>query len=180
LPRLGGLTGLRLVGEHEARFARVCVANTGLPTGDQVASDEFLQWRSFSQEVEVFPTDGIIDMATTTTLAPEVVAAYDAPYPDESYKAAARAFPPLVPVTADNPANQANREAWTVLSKFEKPFLTAFSDSDPISAGGEKIFLKKVPGTAGQPHTTIRDAGHFLQEDKGEEIAAILCTWMKG
>lgn len=176
----GGLTGLRLVAEHPERFARVCVANTGLPTGDQKPSDAFLQWRTFSQEVEVFPTGGIIEMATATALSPEVIAAYDAPYPDESFKAGARAFPPLVPASPDNPASDANRAAWEVLREFQKPFLTAFSDSDPITAGGDKIFLEKVPGTKGQPHTTIVGGGHFLQEDQGEQIAKGLIAWMAG
>ena len=113
-------------------------------------------------------------------LSPEVVAAYDAPFPDESYKAGARQFPTLVPVTPDDPAAQPNRDAWAVLRRWEKPFLTAFSDSDPIMAGLDGVFRKLVPGTAGQPHTTIEGGGHFLQEDKGEQLADAVIAFIQG
>jgi len=174
----GGLIGLRLVAEHPERFARVVTANTMLPTGDQPAGEAFLGWRKFSQEVPAFPVGGIVDMATTTTLPPEVVAAYDAPFPEERYKAGARQFPLLVPITPDDPAAAANRAAWDVLARFEKPFLTAFSDSDPITHGGDAVFQARVPGTRGQPHTTIAGAGHFLQEDKGEELAGVVADFI--
>lgn len=174
----GGLIGLRLVGEHPERFARVVAANTFLPTGDTPAGDAFMQWRQFSQEVETFPAGGIVSMATVNDLAPEVVAAYDAPFPDESYKEGARQFPVLVPITPDDPAAAANRAAWEVLSKWEKPFLTAFSDSDPITRGGDAAFQAKVPGTRGVAHTTIAGGGHFLQEDQGEALARAVVTFM--
>jgi haloalkane dehalogenase len=103
-----------------------------------------------------------------------VIAAYDAPFPDESYKAAARIFPSLYPDGEDHPSNIANKIAWEVLRSWKKPFLTAFSDSDPITAGSDKYFQREVPGADGQAHTTIIDGGHFLQEDKGEEFAAIV------
>ena len=95
------------------------------------------------------------------------------------YKEGARIFPSLVPITPDDPASNANREAWKVLLKFDKPFLTAFSDSDPITGGGDRIFLEKVPGTKGQPHTTIKGGGHFLQEDRGEEFARVIAEFIK-
>jgi len=167
----GGLIGLRLVAENPNRFSRVVAANTMLPTGDHAPGDAFLKWQKFSQEVPVFPTGQIINGATTTDLPPEVIAAYDAPYPDESYKAGARQFPLLVPVKPDDPASEKNRAAWEVLSTWEKPFLTAFSDSDPVTAGGDKIMQKLIPGTHGQPHTTINNGGHFLQEDQGLVLA---------
>jgi haloalkane dehalogenase len=109
----------------------------------------------------------------------EVVAAYNAPFPDESYKEGARIFPSLVPTTPDDPSAPANREAWKVLSAFKKPFLTAFSDGDPITRGGDRLFKERVPGAAGQPHTTIEGAGHFLQEDKGETFAEVIVAFMK-
>lgn len=170
----GGLLGLRLLSAEPDRFAAAVVANTFLPTGDVEPSDAFLNWREFSQTVPEFPVGGIIKGATVSELPPDVVAAYDAPYPDESFKAGARQFPTLVPVTPDDPESQNNRDAWKVLARFEKPFLTAFSDQDPITAGGDKYFQKVVPGCKGQQHVTIQEGGHFLQEDKGEELAELV------
>lgn len=175
----GGLLGLRLVAEHADRFARVCAANTMLPTGDHQASEAFMSWKNFSQEVPEFPCGGIIKGATTTDLSPAVIDAYNAPYPDESYKEGARQFPTLVPVTPDDPASDVNRAAWQQLSQFNKPFLTAFSDSDPVTAGGDKIFQKLVPGCAVQSHTTIENGGHFLQEDQGEALAGVLIKFIR-
>jgi haloalkane dehalogenase len=170
----GGLIGLRLVAQNPDRFARVVAANTFLPTGDAEPSEAFLNWRKFSQEVPEFPTGNIINGATTTDLAPEIIAAYDAPYPDESFKAGARQFPTLVPASPDNPASESNRAAWEVLKKWDKPFLTAFSDSDPVTAGGDEGFKALIPGCKGQAHTTIENGGHFLQEDQGERLAEVV------
>jgi haloalkane dehalogenase len=170
----GGLIGLRLVAEHPERFARVVAANTGLPTGDFNPGEAFLKWREFSQTTPVFAVGNIIQGAVASQLPPEVVAAYDAPFPDESYKEGARQFPTLVPVTPDDPAAAANRSAWQSLAQFRKPFLTAFSDKDPITRGGAAIFQKLIPGCADQPHTTIENGGHFLQEDQGEALARVV------
>jgi haloalkane dehalogenase len=175
----GGLIGLRLVADQPERFARVVAANTFLPTGDQKPPEAFFRWRDFSQRVEVFPTGFILQGATVSELPPEVVAAYDAPYPDEAYKGGARQFPTLVPATPDDPASEANRAAWRVLERFEKPFLCAFSDSDPITAGADKVFRARIPGAAHQLHTTITTAGHFLQEDKGEELARVVVEFVR-
>jgi haloalkane dehalogenase len=174
----GGLLGLRLVAEHPDLFARVLAANTMLPTGDHTASEAFLNWQTFSQEVEVFPVAGIIKGATVTPLSTQVLGAYDAPFPDETFKAGVRQFPLLVPTTPDNPASEANRQAWQTLQKFTKPFITAFSDSDPVTAGGDKIMQKLIPGCKGQAHTTIEQGGHFLQEDQGETLADVLLTFI--
>jgi len=173
----GGLIGLRLVAEDPDRFSRVVAANTFLPTGDEPLGAAFDAWRRFSQEVPVFPTGRILQGATTTELPPEVVAAYDAPFPDESYKAGARQFPTLVPARPDDPAAEPNRRAWAVLERFEKPFLTAFSDSDPITRGGERVFQARVPGARGREHPTIQGAGHFLQEDRGEELGKLVAEF---
>ncbi len=174
----GGLIGLRLVAEQPERFARVVAANTGLPTGDHGTTEGFLRWRRFSQETPNFHVGGILKGGCVTALPPEVVAAYDAHFPDDSYKAGARQFPILVPTTPDDPAAPANRKAWESLRRWEKPFLTAFSDSDPVTRGGERVLQTLIPGAKGQPHATIIGAGHFLQEDKGEELAQVVLEFM--
>jgi len=174
----GGLLGLRLVAANPERFANVITSNTFLPTGDQPAGEAFLKWQTFSQEVPVFPTGKIIQGATTTDLSDDVIAAYDAPYPDETYKSGARQFPLLVPITPDNPESEANREAWQTLSEYEKPWLCLFGDSDPITKGGDKVFRKLIPGCADQPHTLIEGGGHFIQEDRGEELAENILNWL--
>jgi haloalkane dehalogenase len=174
----GGLVGLRLVAAAPDRFARVCIGNTGLPTGDGEPSEAFLAWQRFSQEVESFPVGFIINGGCTTDLAPEVIAAYDAPFPDEASKAGARMFPMLVPTNPDDPEAPANRAAWEVLERFEKPFLLAFSDADPITGGGDRVFRSRVPGAAGQAHVTIEGGGHFLQEDRGAVLGQVLVDFI--
>jgi len=175
----GSLIGLRVAAEHPDRFARIVVANGGMPTGDQQMPEAFFAWQKFSQETPVFPVAMIVSRTCTSSPGDEVIRGYDAPFPDESYKAGARQFPLLVPTTPDDPAAAANRAAWEVLMKWEKPVLTAFSDKDPITRGGEMIIQKLIPGAKGQPHTTIRDAGHFLQEDKGFELARVVVDFVR-
>lgn len=175
----GGLIGLRLAAEHERRFRRIVACNTFLPTGDVAPGKAFLRWQRYAQEVPELHAGGIVKGACVSELAPEVIAAYDAPFPDESYKAGARQFPLLVPTSPDDPATQANRAAWEVLKRWDKPFLTAFGDSDPITRGGDKFFQEAIPGAKGMPHVTIKDAGHFLQEDKGPELARVVVDLME-
>ncbi|MFJ4653623.1 haloalkane dehalogenase [Nocardia sp. NPDC088792] len=170
----GGLIGLRLVGEHPGRFARVVAANTGLPTGDGRLTKAFAAWQRFSQETPTFAVGRIVGGGCRTTLSGEVQAGYDAPFPDETYKSGARAFPLLVPTGLDDPAAAANAKAWEQLARFDKPFLTAFSDGDPITAGGDRILRDRIPGAADRPHTVIEGGGHFLQEDKGPELATVV------
>jgi haloalkane dehalogenase len=174
----GGLIGLRLLAAQPDRFSRVVAANTGLPTGDLPLSEAFMRWQRFARESPAFEIGRIIGTGTVSDLPPEVVAAYDAPFPDDSYKAGARTFPSLVPTSPDDPAHDANTAAWDVLLAFDRPFLCAFSDSDPITKGAEGLFIGRVPGTAGQAHTTIEGAGHFLQEDKGPQLASVVTTFM--
>ena len=174
----GGLVGLRVAAEHPERFARIVAANTGLPTGDRPLGNAFMQWREFSQTVPTFHVSNIVAGGCRTALTPEVAAAYDAPFPDDSYKAGARIFPALVPIEPADPASEANRKAWQVYRKWEKPFLTAFSDGDPVTRGGDRLFRELVPGAQGQPHTTIKGAGHFLQEEKGEELAKVVVDFI--
>lgn len=170
----GGLVGLRLVALEPERYAGVVIGNTGLPTGRGPASDAFLAWQNFAATTEHFPVGAIINGGCTTDLAPEIIAAYDAPFPSDEHTAGARVFPSLVPTRPDDPATPDQDAAWTVLEAFDRPFLLAFSDSDPITRGGDAPFLAKVPGAAGQPHTTIVGGGHFLQEDRPADVAAAI------
>lgn len=173
----GGLIGLRLVAEHPDRFARVVVGNTFLNTGDHTPTDAFLAWREFSQSVPEFPVGHIISAGATRDLTEAEIAAYDAPFPDESFKEGPRAMPTLVPASPDDPAAADNRRAWAALERFDRPWLTTFSDRDPVTAGGERAFQFKIPGARGRDHVTIEGAGHFLQEDAGPRLADIIITF---
>ena len=174
----GGLIGLRLVAENSERFAGVVAANTFLPTGDVKPVQAFLDWQLYSQTTADFAVGTIINGATVSELNSEIIAGYDAPFPDDSYKAGARQFPLLVPITPDDPSSQTNREAWKKLASLNIPFLTAFSDQDPITSGGDKAFQKMLPGCEGQNHITIQQGGHFLQEDKGEQLAEVVVKFI--
>lgn len=175
----GALIGLRLAMENEARFARIVLSNGGLVTGDQTMPEAFYTWQTFSQQVSKLPIGRIIQGGTVTQLTADVLRGYQAPFPDETYKEAARILPALVPTTPNDPATRPNRKALLKLRQWEKPFLTAFSDGDPITRGGDKLFQAHVPGAQGQPHTTISGAGHFLQEDKGPELAQVVVDFMQ-
>jgi haloalkane dehalogenase len=170
----GGLIGLRLVGEQPERFAGVVAANTFLPVGEAPGRD-FLAWRDFSQRAhDPFPVAWVLQNATTTTLPPDVLAAYEAPFPDASYTAGARRFPVLVPVDPDDPGAVDNRAAWPGLAAFDRPFVTAFSDGDPVTRGADRVLRSRVAGAAGQPHVTLAGGGHFLQEDVGEQLGSVV------
>jgi len=173
----GGLIGLRLWAAKPDRFSRVVVANTALPTGDHPLGAAFESWRSFSQQVDPFNAGRIVHGGTATKLSPAEVAAYNAPFPDESYMAGARAFPMLVPYSPDNPASRANRDAWTVLKRQQTPLLTIFGAEDKIMAGADRTF-QSLPGAQGQPHEILPAAGHFLQEDVGPELARLTCEFI--
>ena len=168
----GGLIGLRLVAEHPDRFARVVAANTGLPTGDQPMPDVWLRFREVVRTAPALSVSRLVQSGCQATLSPEVLAAYEAPFPDPSYAAAVRAMPELVPTTPDDPAAEANRAAWRQLAAWDKPFLVAFSDSDPVTGAMAPVLHGVVPGAT---RVTIEGGGHFLQEDTGprlgEEIA---------
>lgn len=173
----GGLIGLRLWAAMPERFARVVVANTALPTGDHPMGAAFKAWREFSQTADPFRAGRIVYGGTVSKLTEEEAAAYDAPFPDESYQAGARQFPMLVPDNPDDPASEPNRQAWKVLQGLETPVLTAFGAEDKIMAGVDRVF-QKLPGAQGQPHTVLPAAGHFLQEDVGPELAQLACDFI--
>jgi len=175
----GSLIGLRVAAENQQRFSRIALGNGGLPTGDQEMPKAFKAWQKFARFSPWFPIGKIIQKATVSTLSDDVVRAYDAPFPSAKYKAGARAFPMLVPTTPDDPAAEANRAAWKVFEQWEKPFLTSFSNRDPVTRGGEKVWQGKVPGARHTAHVKIQNAGHFLQEDKGPELAETLVRFIE-
>ena len=175
----GGLIGLRLVAEHPDRLARVVACNTGLPTGDQPMPDVWLRFREVVRTSPALSVSRLVQSGCQTTLPPGVLAAYEAPFPDPSYAAAVRAMPDLVPATPDNPASAANRAAWQQLAGWDKPFLVAFSDRDPITAQMAPVLKRTVPGAAGLEHPVLHGAGHFLQEDAGEDLGAIIAAFIR-
>lgn len=174
----GSLIGLRVAAENEERFARIALGNGGLPTGDETVPKAFKIWRAFARFSPWFPVGKIIQKATITELSDDIVAAYDAPFPSSKYKAGARAFPVLVPTTPDDPASQDNKAAWDVFRTWQKPFLTTFSNRDPVTRGWERPWQKLVPGAQNREHVTIKNAGHFLQEDEGPQLAEILIRYV--
>jgi haloalkane dehalogenase len=176
----GGLIGLRIVGEHPDWFARVVIANTALPDGPNMG-EGFAMWQQASQSMPFMDCGALLQRAVQArelTLAE--MDAYRAPFPDETYMAGARQFPLLVPTTADDPAVPANQAAWKVLEGFTKPVLTLWAPDDIVLGKGQRVFLNRIPGTAGQPHQTFTPAGHFLQDDVGAQLAQAVTSWIKG
>lgn len=175
----GSLIGLRVALENQDRFSRIVLSNGGLPTGEQPNTEAFMIWRKFSREATVFDVGRVIQTGTTTKLSKKVRGDYNAPFPDDTYKAGARIMPSLVPISTDDPEHEANKKAFEQLGKWGKPFLTAFSDSDPVTRGGDIFLQQYIPGAKGQNHTTIKDAAHFVQEDKGPELAELMIEFIK-
>lgn len=173
----GSLIGLRVAMEHPDRFDALVVANGFLPTGDLDPGRAFKIWRNFARYSPLFPIGRIVATGTKRSLSPVERAAYDAPFPDSSFKAGARAFPALFPTSPHDPAAPANREAWSRLGQWDKPFLTLFGAADPILGRADKPLLAHVPGAAGQPHQRL-SGSHFVQEDNGPEIADRVISWL--
>ena len=174
----GSLIGLRMVAEAPERFARIVLANGGLPTGMEEVPRAFKIWRAFSRYSPWFPIGRIVKTGCVAGLSPEEVAAYDAPFPSRRYKVAARLFPGFVPTTPQDPERQNNERAWELFKRWDKPFLTLFSSRDPVTRGGHQVWQALVPGAQGQAHAITRQAGHFLQEDKGVEVAHAIVRLM--
>jgi len=201
----GSLIGLRLVTAYPQRFAHVVLSNGGLPTGmvprayteplreayktlPVVGAEElgarfrdtsgipgFLYWRKFCAESPDLEIGNVMQASSTVPLSPAEVAAYNAPFPDQSYMAGARRFPSLVPLFHDEPEVEENKAAWAILRQFDKPFMTAFADSDPVTAGADAKFQQEVPGTRGIAHRIIQNAGHFVQQEQPQQcVQAIL------
>jgi haloalkane dehalogenase len=166
----GGLIGLRIAAEHPERISGIVAANTGLPTGDTPMPEVWHRFKNAVVNAPLLDIARFVQSGCKTELPPEVRAAYDAPFPDESYKAGPKAMPALVPITPDDPAAAANRAAWKVLTTLDRPFLVAFSDADPITGGMAPVLKKSIAGAAGRAHPVISGAGHFLQEDAGREL----------
>lgn len=169
----GGLIGLAAVAHMSERFARLVIMNTGLPTGKGKPSEAFLAWRNYAEshpdlQVGQSMLGGV---AHPERLTKEIIAAYEAPFPDVTYKAGAAVWPLLVPISPEGPASAEMRHAREVLSGWDKPALVMFSDKDPITGGGDKFFRSLIPTAKDQPEIIIKDTGHFLQEEKGEEIS---------
>lgn len=175
----GSLIGLRMVAELPHRFDRIVLANGGLPTGTTATPRAFKIWRAFASYSPWFPIGRIVKTGCALGLKPQEVAAYDAPFPSGAYKVAARQFPKFVPTTPDDPERQNNERAWEFFKQCDKPFLTLFSSRDPVTRGGHKVWQQLVPGAQGQPHAFTRGAGHFLQEDKGPELAATIADFIR-
>lgn len=174
----GSLLGLRLAAEEPDRFARIMVSNGFLPAGQGKMPRAFRAWQAFARYSPWFPVGKIIQQGTLTHLSPAEVAAYDAPFPDDSYKAGVRAFPLLVPTQRDDPAMAANRAAWDKLAGFSKPLLCVFGKNDPILGHADGRLIAHVEGAEGQPHDRIPGA-HFVQEDAGRVLADRLIAWAR-
>jgi len=175
----GSLIGLRLAAEMLDRFDRIVLANGGLPTGIEPVPRAFHIWRAFARFSPWFPIGRIVKAGCVHGLTRREVSAYDAPFPSRKYMKAARLFPGFVPTSPRDPERANNERAWEVLQRWNKPFLTLLSNRDPITRGGYKVWQQRVPGAQGQPHAIMRNAGHFLQEDKGPEVAAAIVVFIE-
>ena len=174
----GSLLGLRLATELPDRFQRIIVGNGMLPTGEVRAPAIFNIWKAFATHSPWFPIGRIVQLGTERTLSKHELAAYEAPFPTTEYKAGARAFPKLVPLSPDDPASSASKAVWKALEKWRNPFITCFSSGDPITRGGDRYMQRRIPGALGQPHIILR-GGHFLQEDSPEDFAQLIIYALK-
>jgi haloalkane dehalogenase len=175
----GSLIGLRLAASAPQRFDRIVLANGGLPTGTTPLPRAFRIWRAFARYSPWFPIGRIVRTGCADGLTAQEVAAYDAPFPSRRHRLGARLFPSFVPTTPDDPERARNEAAWEVFKRWDKPFLTLFSNRDPVTRGGHRIWHERVPGAKGQAHAVTRGAGHFLQEDRGAEVAQAIAAFIR-
>lgn len=174
----GGLIGLRVAAEEPERFDRLAIGNTGLPVGQSIG-EGFDAWLNRSQTMEVMDAGGMLQFATQAReLSDAEMDGYRAPFPDESYMAGAREFPTLVPITPGHGGVSENLAAWEVLDRWEKPLLTLWCPNDQVLGQLHHEFTRRVPGAAGQPHQEFVPGGHFLQDDRGEDVVAALIDWL--
>ena len=176
----GGLIGLRLVASDPERFSRVLAVNTSLPTGDGKAPEAFLAWQASVRNASSFSAASVVAGACEKPLPGDVLAAYDAPFPDPAHQAAIRRLPLLVPTSPEDPASAPNRRAWQALARFSRPFLTIFGERDPFTLGSERAFQRRIPGARGLAHKLLPGAGHFIQEDAGEELGRLAVEFIAG
>ena len=175
----GSLIGLRMVVDAPQRFDRIVLANGGLPTGTSAIPFAFKVWRAFARFSPWFPIGRIVKAGCAQGLTPQELAAYDAPFPTRRHRIATRMLPGFVPTRPDDPERENNERAWEFFKRWDKPFLTLFSNRDPVTRGGHRIWQRLVPGAQGQPHAVTRGAGHFLQEDKGAEVAQAIVAFIQ-
>jgi haloalkane dehalogenase len=182
----GGPIGLSALAAEPQRFAAVLAANTILPNCEppprgvpEWPGELIAGWVKTAAAAADLPVSGIVAGVCRTVPSPAVLKGYDAPFPDASYKSGVLAFPGLIPIREDLPGIRENRAVWSVLEQFERPFVTAFSDSDPTTAPWAAVFRERIPGAAGQPHPVIAHAGHFLQEEQGEALSEVLLELMR-
>lgn len=175
----GSLIGLRMVVDAPQRFDRIVLANGGLPTGTSPIPFAFKVWRAFARFSPWFPIGRIVKAGCAQGLTPQELAAYDAPFPTRRHRIATRMLPGFVPTRPDDPERENNERAWEFFKRWDKPFLTLFSNRDPVTRGGHRIWQRLVPGAQGQPHAVTRGAGHFLQEDKGAEVAQAIVAFIQ-
>jgi haloalkane dehalogenase len=175
----GGLLGLQIAGQLPERFARLVIMNTFLPTGDLPASDGFKAWRAFAESTPDLPVGTIFaqTIVDETRKTPAILAGYEAPFPDASYKAGAQMFPLLVPIAPDDPGAAENRAAWKTLERWQKPCLLLWGPNDPVlGVAAGHVMAQRIPSA--QEPEIIAGAGHFLQEDRGEQIAERIARWL--
>ncbi len=177
----GGLIGLAVAASNAERFSRLVIMNTFLPTGEEKLSQGFWNWRNFAARTPDLIASIVVrgGCYSGNTLSKEVLTAYDAPFPDKRYKAGMQVFPLIVPIAPEMPGAKEMKKTRQILSKWDKPVLIMFSDNDPVMIGGDEFFRELIPTARDQPKITIKDAAHFLQEDKGEEIAGLIIDFMK-